>query len=94
MKKENSKEPVKNLPFKKWKAGNVEVVIWSNKKQKDNVEMEFKTVSINRSYKKKDEDIWRSDVINNLRRQDLAKLSLMLHEAQKKLYFTEGGSDE
>ena len=92
--KKNSEKPVKNLPYKKWKAGNVEVVIWSNKKERDNVEVEFKTVSISRSYKKKDEEIWRNDVIHNLRRQYLAKLSLMLHEAQKELYFTEGGSDE
>ena len=49
---------------------------------------------MSRSYKKKEEEVWRSDVINNLRRQDLVKLSLMLHEAQKELYFTEGGSDE
>ena len=88
MKKKNSEKQVKNLPHKKWRAGNVEVVIWKNKKQKDNQEIEFKTVSISRSYKKKDEGIWRNDVIHNLRRQDLAKLSLMLHEAQKELYFT------
>ncbi len=86
MKEKNSKVPVKNLPYKKWKSGNVEVVIWNNKKQKDNEEIEFKTVSISRSYKKKEENIWRSDAIHNLRRQDLVKLSLMLHEAQKELY--------
>ena len=92
MKQKNS--GVKNLPFKKWKSGNVEVVIWNNKKQRENEEMEFKTVSISRSYKKKDEEIWRNDAIHNLRRQDLVKLSLMLHEAQKELYFTEGESSE
>ena len=65
--KKKSSEQVKNLHFKKWKSGNVEVVIWNNKKVKDNVEMGFKTVSISRSYKKKDEEIWRNDVIHNLR---------------------------
>lgn len=87
------KTPPSNLPYKKWKAGNVEVVIWNNKKNKENEEIEFKTISITRSYKKRDEDIWRSDVINNLRRQDLAKLSLMLNEAQKELYL-DGGKSE
>lgn len=90
----NSEKKVKNLPYKKWKAGNVEVVIWNNKKQGDNAELEFKTVSVSRSYKKKDENIWRNDVIHNLRRQDLVKLSLMLHEAQKELYLTEGEGHE
>lgn len=87
-------EKPKNLPYKKWKSGNVEVVIWNNKVQKDNSEIEFKTVSISRSYKKKDENIWRNDVIHNLRRQDLVKLNLMLYEAQKELYLTGGGSNE
>lgn len=91
--KKNSEKSVKNLPFKKWKAGNVEVVIWSNKKQGESAELEFKTVSVSRSYKRKDEDMWRNDVIHNLRRQDLVKLSLMLHEAQKELYIVGDGNE-
>lgn len=76
-----------NQPIKKWRVSNMEVCIWDNKKQIENGEVNYKTVTISRSYKKKNEDIWRSEVINNVRRSDIPKLMTMLDKAQDFLYF-------
>ena len=74
-----------NLPVKKFKAGNIEAAVWSNKKDINGATVEFRTVSLSRSYKKKDEDLWRNDVINNLRRNDLQKVILVLQKTQEAL---------
>ncbi len=79
-------------PTKKWKCGNIEAAIWSNKRDMDGMEVEFKTVSLSRSYKKKGEDLWRNDVIN-LRRNDLQKIILVLKKAQEELLLTDRESD-
>ena len=47
--------------------------------------VEFKTMSLSRSFKKKDEDIWRNEVIN-LRRMDLPRVLTLLNEASKELF--------
>ena len=73
-----------NIPIQKFKAGNIEVAIWSNKREVHGDTVEFKTVSLSRSYKKTGEDIWRSDVIN-LRRNDIQKVILVLQKAQEDL---------
>jgi len=75
-----------NLPIKKFKIGNIEAAIWSNKRETDSGQMEFKTVSLSRSFKKKDEDIWRNESIS-LRRQDLTKILLVVQKAQEALFF-------
>ena len=81
----SSMDTVPNRPFKEWKAGNLKVAMWKNKKDmEDGSEIEFKTVSLTRSYKKTGEDIWRHDVIN-LRRNDLQKAILVLQKAQEDL---------
>ena len=76
-----------NQPIKKWRVSNMEVCIWDNKKQIENGEVNYKTVTISRSFKKKNEDIWRNEVINNVRRSDIPKLITMLDKAQDFLYF-------
>jgi hypothetical protein len=76
-----------NQPIKKWRVSNMEVCIWDNKKQIENGEVNYKTVTLTRSFKKKNEDIWRSEVINNVRRSDIPKLITMLDKAQDFLYF-------
>ena len=52
-----------NLPIKKFRPGNIEAAVWLNKRDVDGNSVEFKTVSLSRSYKKKDENLWRSDQI-------------------------------
>ncbi len=73
-----------NKPINKYKSGAIEAAIWSNEKTFNENKVEFKTVSLTRSYKKKGEDIWRSESLN-LRRQDLIKAILVLQKAQEEL---------
>jgi len=73
-----------NRPIKKFRSGAIEAAIWSNEKEFNGGITEFKTISLSRSYKKKDEDIWRSDVMH-LRRGDLIKCILVLEKAQEEL---------
>ena len=82
-----------NLPIQKFKAGNVEVAIWSNKRDVEGAQVEFKTVSLSRSYRKKGEDVWRNDNIN-MRRNDLQKAILVLQKAQESLLLTDKEEEE
>lgn len=72
------------MPIKKFRASNFEAAIWKNSKKLNGQEVSFKTVSLSRSYKKKDEDIWRNEVIN-LRRQDIPKIMVVLNETFREL---------
>ncbi|MBS3145939.1 hypothetical protein J4414_04010 [Candidatus Woesearchaeota archaeon] len=75
-------------PIKKCRISNWEGVVWDNKKKLSNgVEVGYKTVTVSRGYKKKDEDIWRSEVINNIRLNDIPKLKTILDKLQEFLYF-------
>jgi len=78
---------VGNRPIKKWRSGAIEGCIWSNKRDVEGNEVEFKTISVSRSYKKKGEDIWRSDLLN-LRRGDIPKVVLILQKIQEELLLT------
>lgn len=78
-----------NQPIKKFRSGNIETAVWLNQREDpEGNKFGFKTVSLSRSYKKKGEDIWRSDVVN-LRRNDLAKAILVLQKAQEDLLLTD-----
>ena len=83
-----------NMPINKFKAGNIEVAIWSNKREVNGATVEYKTASLSRSYMKKGEDVWRNDVINNLRRNDLQKAIIVLQKAQEALLLTEKDEDD
>ena len=76
-----------NKPINKYKSGAIEAAIWSNEKTFNENKVEFKTVSLTRSYKKNDEEVWRSEFINNIRRNDLQKIEALLRKAQDYLYF-------
>ena len=82
-----------NRPIKKFRSGNIEVAIWSNEKEFNGGLVEFKTVTLSRSYKKKDEEIWRSDQLN-LRRNDLQKCILLLQKTQEELFLNQEQSEE
>ncbi|MBT3690844.1 hypothetical protein HOG16_01210 [Candidatus Woesearchaeota archaeon] len=84
-----------NKPINKYKSGAIEAAIWSNEKTFNENTVEFKTVSLTRSWKKKGEDIWRSESLN-LRRQDLIKAILVLQKAQEELLMqqSEGEAEE
>jgi len=83
-----------NKPIQKWRIANLEAVVWENKRKVNNAEVSFKTVSITRSFRKKDENIWRSEVINNLRRNDIPKLIALLQKVQEYLYFESSKEEE
>ncbi len=86
-----------NKPINKYKSGAIEAAIWNNESTFNNSKVEFKTVSLTRSYKKKGEDVWRSESLN-LRRQDLIKAILVLQKAQEELLMQQSeeevGDDE
>ncbi|MBI5391562.1 hypothetical protein HZB00_01020 [Candidatus Woesearchaeota archaeon] len=73
-----------NRPIKKYRAGAIEVCIWDNEKQIGDALVGFKTISLSRSFKKKGEDIWRSEQLN-LRKSDLPKVLVTLNEAMKEI---------
>ena len=80
-------ENMGDKPIKKFRISNWEGVVWDNKKTINGGEILFKTVTLSRSYKKKDEDIWRSEVINNIRLNDIGKVRAILDKLQDYLYF-------
>ena len=82
-----------NIPIKKFRCGSIEAAIWSNKKAVNGSEVEFKTVSLSRSFMKKGENIWRNEVIN-LRRGDLQKVLIVLQKAQEELFLKHEGGEE
>jgi len=82
-----------NLPIKKFRAANIEAAIWSNKRDVEGAQVEFKTISLSRSYKKKGEDVWRNDIVN-LRRNDIQKAIMVLQKAQEELLLTGEKGDE
>tara|TARA_Y100000034_G_C6856621_1_gene389365 strand:- start:879 stop:1142 length:264 start_codon:yes stop_codon:yes gene_type:complete len=79
---------VGNLPVNKWRAGSIEGVVWANKKSisrnGEDVEVEFKTVTLRRSWKDREQDIWRDEKLN-LRKQDISKLIVILNKIQESL---------
>jgi hypothetical protein len=82
-----------NRPVKKFRSGNIEAAIWSNEKEFNGGLVEFKTVSLSRSYKKKGEDIWRNENIN-LRRNDIQKVILVLEKVQEELLLNQEAEEE
>ena len=79
-----------NKPIKKYKSGSIEASIWSNEKQTDNGKVEFKTVSLRRSWKEGDQ--WRDQTIN-LRKNDIIKMVLVLQKAQEELFLNDSGDE-
>ena len=89
---EKDKEFAINRPIKKWRSGGIEAAIWSNKrKRNDGEEIEFKTVSLRRSWKQ--DGVWRDSTIN-LRRNDIPKSQVILNETLKELLLDHGEEEE
>lgn len=72
----------KNAPVMKIQAGAIQVAIWANKGQRDGEETTFNTVSIERSFKNKNDE-WQNT--NSLRVNDLPKAALALTKAYEHL---------
>ncbi len=77
---------VSNLPIKKFRSGAIEGVVWANKRKRDDgTEVEFKTVTLRRSWKAREEDVWREEKLN-LRRNDLPKIRLIMQKLEEDLF--------
>ncbi len=82
------------IPVKKFSCGSIQVAIWDNTKEQPNGDLVgFKTVSLSRSYKKKEDDVWRNEVVN-LRKNDIAKAILVLQKAQEELLLNRAEEEE
>jgi len=77
-----------NGPEKKFRAGCVSATVWSNKVKKNGSEIEMKSVSIERSYKDKN-DQWKST--NTFGASDIPKALLVLSKAYE---YLASGSNE
>lgn len=71
-----------NRPIKDFSCGNIKAAIFLNEREVNGNIVGFKTISLSRSFKKKDENVWRSEQIN-MRRNDLQKAILVLQKAQE-----------
>ncbi len=73
----------KNVPEKRFSTGAISVTIWKNTtKGKDGKDIEYKTISLQRSYKDKNDE-WQHT--GSLRVNDLPKASLVLNKAYEYL---------
>ena len=81
-----------NQPIKEWRSGAFKINVWNNEKVIDNKPIAFKTLSLQRSYKKKEESTWHNETIN-LRKMDLIRVQTLLNEVAKEMYLG-GDQDE
>ena len=84
-----------NKPEKKFQAGTVSITVWKNSTLKDGKQVEYRTISLGRSYKKN--GAWQNSTAS-MRVNDLPKLSAMIDEAYKYLILNtkqeqEGGEE-
>lgn len=85
---EKQKSDSGNMPEKKFSAGAISAAIWKNKgKNKKGEAVEYKTVSIQRAYKNKNDE-WQHT--NSLRVGDLPRAVLVLNKAYEYLTLREG----
>lgn len=76
-----------NLPERKIRAGAVSATVWLNKGQKENgEESEYRTVSLERSYKDKGGE-WKSS--NSMRVSDVPKAVAALQKVYEQLVLNE-----
>ncbi|MAG45843.1 MAG: hypothetical protein CMH63_03680 [Nanoarchaeota archaeon] len=84
---------VGGLPIKKFRSGSIDCSVWSNKREierdGEKMETEFKTVSLRKSWNK--DGKWYDHTITNIRRNDIARMILLLQKAQEELLLAKEG---
>lgn len=80
-------------PIKKFRSGNFELAFWENEKPVNDALVSFKTMSLSRSFKKKEEDTWRNELIH-LRRSDIPRLLALLQKGLEEMYLNEQNGRE
>jgi hypothetical protein len=87
----NASQNTGNQPEKRFSAGAVSVSVWKNEvKNKTGEQVEFRTISLQRAYKDK-EDKWQHT--NSLRLNDLPKAVLLLNKAYEYLTLRDGAGE-
>lgn len=71
----------KNKPFT-IRCGGIKANIWTNKVEKNGIEIEVQSVTFERTYK--DGEVWKST--NSMRTTDLIKLELALQKVKEKVF--------
>lgn len=74
-------ETVKKNPIKVFRCGPVKAAIWFNSRITDDTLVEVHAIKIDRSYKDRDSDEWKSTNIFNA--EDLPKVATVAMEAYK-----------
>lgn len=77
-----------NRPIKKFRAGSIEAAIWLNEREIDGAVVGFKTVSLRRSWRDREQNIWRDETIN-LRKGDLSKVLVVMQKAQEEILLSQ-----
>ncbi len=73
-----------NQPIKKYRSGSIQGAIWLNEKEIEGDKIGFKTASIQRSWKEKDANQWRSETLN-LKKSDIPKVLVILNKIQEEI---------
>ncbi len=82
-----------NRPIQKFRSGQLEAAIWFNeRKLKDDTIVGFKTVSLRKSWKD-DEGVWR-DAIIQLRKNDIARVLVIMQKVQEELFLAQEDKTE
>lgn len=71
-----------NKPIKTYRSGNIQGALWLNEREKEGQIIGYQSISIRRSWKDNEKNIWRDETIN-LRKQDLSKMILILQKLQE-----------
>ena len=82
---------IKNQPEKKFRAGAVCATIWKNQTEKADKEIEYRTISLERSYQKKTGE-WGST--SSFRVNDIPKATLVLQKAYEYVTLKQSYSNE
>lgn len=79
-----------NRPIKKYKSGNFSGAVWLNERQIDGATVGFKTLTLTRSWKDKDQNLWKNENLN-FRKSDIPKIMALMHKIQEDIFLTNEG---
>ena len=80
-------------PIKKYRSGNFELAFWENERPVNDALVSFTTMTLSKSFKKKDDDTWRNETIH-IRRMDLPKIHVLINKGIEETYLTDTHEEE
>lgn len=81
-----------NRPYKKFKSGLIEAAIWVNEKDNKTSIVEFKSVTLRKSWHDDKKNLWRDSSMTFLG-EELTKAILVLQKAQEELLLKKEGEE-